>query len=378
MVINMKLSSKLLSIFLFMVTAAFSQDLKTKNIIIVTLDGYRWQEIFKGADPGLISNQKYSKDKSLLESFNASDLKGRREQLMPFFWNVIGKRGQLYGNRTLGSKVNCANHHLISYPGYSEMLVGFDDKKVSSNRKKINPNPTVLEFIQGHKDFHNKVAAFATWDAFPYILRKDKVDFHVNAGLDIAQGELSDKEKEINTLLTENQVRHDQYTFHYAFEYMKRVRPRVMFLSFDDTDKYSHAGEYDKYLNAAHEGDKMIGQIWEWVQSQPDYKDQTTILITTDHGRGRGKNNWRNHRLLATGSRQIWFAVMGPDTPSSGELSIRGKYYQKQVAKTIASFLGIQYAPAKPVGDVVQTMLVVPQPLKADIFIGQSEGVNNK
>ena len=96
-------------------------------------------------------------------------------------------------------------------------------------------------------------------------------------------------------------------------EYLKRVRPRVTFIGFDETDHYAHQGRYDEYLRAAHNADQMIAQLWRWLQSQPDYKDQTTLLITTDHGRGRGRNNWRKHRLLARGSRHIWFAVVGPD-----------------------------------------------------------------
>jgi hypothetical protein len=96
------------------------------------------------------------------------------------------------------------------------------------------------------------------------------------------------------------------------------------------------------------------------VQSQPDYKDQTTLFITTDHGRGKGKNTWRNHRLLAPGSGQIWFAVIGPDTPAFGEMKMKGRYKQKQVAKTIAAFLGLHYKHKEPVGEVVQTMIASP------------------
>jgi hypothetical protein len=36
------------------------------------------------------------------------------------------------------------------------------------------------------------------------------------------------------------------------------------------------------------------------------------------------------------------------------------KHYQKQVAKTIAAFLGLEYTNVKPVGEVVQTMISVP------------------
>ena len=93
---------------------------------------------------------------------------------MPFLWNVVAEDGQLYGNRTFGNKVNCSNLQLISYPGYSEMLTGFADPRVHSNKKVVNPNATVLEFLNRQKEFRDRVAAFATWDAFPYILSEER------------------------------------------------------------------------------------------------------------------------------------------------------------------------------------------------------------
>ena len=203
------------------------------------------------------------------------------------------------------------------------------------------------------------MAAFATWDAFPFILRESRSEIYVNAGKEIATGNISKRESELNQLLTDTQVRSDSLTFQYAMEYLKRERPRVTFISFDATDANAHAGNYAGYLMAANRADNMIAQLWHWVQSQPDYKDKTTLFVTTDHGRGSGKNNWRKHSLLRAGSRQIWFAVLGPDTPAFGEMKIKSKTYQKQVAKTLAAFLGLPYRNAEPVGEVVQTMIAI-------------------
>lgn len=342
----------------------FGQDQKTRNLIIITLDGFRWQELFEGADQRIILNDRYVDDANAIQRFQGVSHEERRQKLMPFFWNVIAKEGQLYGNRNLGNKVNCKNWHLLSYPGYSEMLVGFVDRKVSSNDKRTNPNSTVLEFVNSHESFHQRVAAFATWDVFPYILREKESSIYVNAGNELAQGNLTVQEQWMNDhndqLKKENGSRYDEFTFHYALQYLTRERPRLMFIGFDETDAHAHGGDYDGYLKAAHHADKMIRQLWNWIQSQPDYKDQTTLLITTDHGRGNGKNTWKNHRLLATGSRHIWFAVLGPDTPSFGEMNLKTTFYQKQVAKTVAAFLGLPYVHRKPVGDVVQTMLAIP------------------
>lgn len=357
------LSKNIAAAFLiaFISAPGWAQETETRNMILVTLDGLRWQEVFAGADLSIAETQKYVSDTASIQQFLTPNDRDHRAALMPFLWDVVAKGGQLYGNRDYGNKVNCTNNHLISYPGYSEMLVGFRYRKVSSNRKINNPHATVFEKIGDHPHFRNEVAAFATWDVFPYILRETKSDIYVNAGDDVANGKISHREKELNELLINGAGRSDKMTFQYAMEYLKRERPKVSFISFDGTDHFAHQGKYDQYLQAAHDADQMIAELWQWVQSQPDYRDKTTLFITTDHGRGSGKNNWRNHRLLAAGSRHIWFAVVGPDTPASGEMMIRSKSYQNQVAKTLAAFLGLPYKNEKPVGEAVRTMISVPQ-----------------
>lgn len=356
---------KIASVFFLCVCSLISlrgQDTRTKNLIIITLDGLRWQEIFHGADSAILCNKEYSKDKNTISQFWHTSSVERREMLMPFFWNVIGTQGQLYGNRDYKSDVNCANPHWFSYPGYSEILTGFVDRRVKSNDRVENPNYTVLEFIHQQRAFQNKVAAFGTWDVFPYIFREEKSGIPVNAGGETATDTLSQRESLLNELqqLIKNPYgsRYDAFTFYYAFEYLKRKQPRVLFIGFDETDEHAHKGHYDEYLKSANRSDEMISRLWTWVQSHPKYKDQTTMIITTDHGRGKGhRNSWKNHGRLAFGSGQAWFAILGPDTPANGEMKTPNRYYLKQLAKTSASFLEIDYTNIEPVGDAVKSAI---------------------
>ncbi|MCK6618728.1 MAG: alkaline phosphatase family protein [Cyclobacteriaceae bacterium] len=348
---------------------AHAQELKTKNVILITLDGVRWQEIFEGADSAILFNPEYVKAKNkeiLIDTFWSSNLHERRRKLFPFLWNTVASQGQLLGNRNYYNFVNCANPHWFSYPGYSEMLVGFVDRKVRSNDKVDNPNATVLEFIHNHKQYQGKVAVFSTWDTFPFIIREETSGIPVNAGFEPARGDLTDKEIMLNELqqLISNPFgsRYDAFTFYFALEYLNRERPRVLFISFDETDEHTHGGRYDEYLLSAHRADAMLATLWNWLQSQPDYKDQTTLLVTTDHGRGKGaKHAWRNHGRLAFGSGQIWIAAIGPDTPDLGELRFPNQLYQKQIAKTLAAFLGLEYENIMPVGDVIDVLFYTPQ-----------------
>lgn len=334
----------------------WAQERATRNVIIVTLDGLRWQEVFRGVDPRILRDGKYLRREDTKDFWHPAESE-RRRMLMPFLWSQVVAKGQLYGNRRYGNRVNCSNHHLLSYPGYSEMLVGFTHHKISSNRKVENPHPTVLEWIEEHESFDDAVAAFATWETFSYILRESRSGLYINVGSDLASGDITPREMALNRHYVRTGVRSDSLTWAYAMEYLERERPRVTLISFDETDQAAHDGDYAGYLRAAHDADTMIAELWRWVQSQPDYRNRTTLLITTDHGRGKGRNNWRVHRLFARGSRHIWFAVLGPDTPALGEVKTRSKIYQRQMAKTIAAFLGLPYRNEAPVGETISTVI---------------------
>jgi phosphopentomutase len=156
--------------------------------------------------------------------------------------------------------------------------------------------------------------------------------------------------------------RSDIFTFYYAFEYLKRARPRLMFISFDETDSYAHGGHYDQYLKSANKTDMLLQKLWNWLQSDSSYQNKTTLIITTDHGRGSLRvPSWKSHGRHLPGSNQMWFAVIGPDTSPTGEIKIAGNYYQNQMAATLAKILGLNYSNNKSVGKIISSM-ITPSP----------------
>ncbi len=172
---------------------------------------------------------------------------------------------------------------------------------------------------------------------------------------------LSEREKTMNELMPVlpnplGDVRLDAFTFQYGLEYLKKNKPRVMYFSFDETDDFAHAGEYGAYLNSAHNTDAFIAELWSFLQSDSKYKNKTTLLITCDHGRGNDSTGWKSHGTKISGSDQIWCAILGPDTPSSGEMK-EGQVYQNQFAATLAGFLGLSYTNKFPVGGPVKGAL---------------------
>jgi hypothetical protein len=323
-------------------------QVKTENLVIVTLDGMRWQEVFSGADEAILKNKAYTKDSSgSSKTFWAADATERRKKLFPFLWNTIAKQGQLYGNRWLGNKVDNANKYWFSYPGYNEIFTGYPDTAVNSNDKIWNANINVLEFINRQKDYTGKVAAFATWDVFPYILNEQRSGVYVNADVDtlLFAAPALQLINDMQFLTTRPiGVRPDVFTYFAAREYMKMYKPKVMYIAFDETDDFAHAGEYDQYLKSAYAEDAMIADLWNYIQSTPQYKNKTTLIITCDHGRGdKEKDNWKHHGSKIEDAGQIWIAAIGPDTKALGEIKTEGLLYQKQLAATFAQLLGFMF-----------------------------------
>jgi hypothetical protein len=349
-----------LMLFIFIAGQAAAQQ-KTENVFIITTDGFRWQELFGGADSALLNKKEYVRDRQkLVRTFWSDTLENRRKKLMPFFWNTIAKQGQLYGNRWLGNKANVMNPYWFSYPGYNEILTGFADDSVKSNDKIWNTNVSVLEFLNQQKALKGKVAAYATWDCFPYIINSQRSGIPVNAGLEQVAGNINETEKVLNEIqatypsLASN--RHDFVTYYLAKEYIKKNKPKTFFLSFDETDEFAHESKYDEYLFGANTVDKFLSDLWAYCQSTPQYKDKTTFIITTDHGRGdKNKTQWTSHGQKIADSYQIWMAVIGPDTPASGEMTSQDTIYQNQIAKTAAKLLGYDFTNGKEIGKVIES-----------------------
>lgn len=317
------------------------------NLFIITIDGFRWQEIFTGADESLINDTIYTPDMATIKMLYWADSENERcQKLMPFFWNILAKKGQLYGNRHFDNKVNTANIYNFSYPGYNEIFTGNTDLLVSSNKKKKNANINVLEYLNCKEEFKGKVVAFTSWDVFPYILNEERSDMMINSGYENMEGELiSERQAVINKVQTEGVynkggTRHDELTFLTAKEYIQQHKPKVMFLGLGETDEYAHSGRYDLYLEHANKVDRMLAELWHWVQTTPGYKDNTTFLITTDHGRGSRDKNWTSHSSFIRGSSQTWLAMIGPSIKPLGEVKEDQQLYQEQIADIIAELVG--------------------------------------
>ncbi|GAB3891473.1 hypothetical protein GCM10028803_03320 [Larkinella knui] len=355
-----------LILFLAVSRLPLLQAQQTQNVILVTLDGVRWQEVFSGADSTLLFDPVYSPDTaSARKFFWASTPPERRQRLFPFFWNTIAKQGQLYGNRLKNSRVNTSNPYWFSYPGYNEILSGYSDDRIKSNDKIDNPNTTVLEFLHNQPAYKGRIAAFSSWDVIEAAVNEKKTGIYANSGNEPVPAPKTSTDSLLNSMMStipaqvwDKTVRSDFLTYFAAKNYLLQNRPRVLFMQFDETDGLAHAGRYADDLKMVNTVDAFMADLWKTIQQLPQYAGKTTLIVTTDHGRGHTpKATWKGHGTKTPDSYQMWFAVIGPDTPPTGEQSGGPVLFQNQLAATVARLLGQDFRCEHPVGPPVLTVL---------------------
>lgn len=338
----------------FVVAAAdpSSAQEPARNIIVITLDGARWQEVFGGADRDYFKRDKEGSGGPAERRFWRESLAERRDVLMPFLWKTIARQGQVFGDPGESSLSHVTNGLWFSYPGYNELLSGVADPRVNSNDKVPNPNVTVLEWLNTRPGFAGKVAAFGSWDVLPSIVNVGRSKLPVGTSYTPVPNASTDRARDINTLAADL-PRYWEYgpfdapIVYAALEHLRATQPRVIYILLGETDEWAHEGRYDLYLDALYRSDRFIERLWTAVQSMPGYAGTTALAITTDHGRGATTKDWSDHGRDVPAAERTWMAFLGPGVPALGARK-QVDVTTSQFAATIASLLGENFRSAVP------------------------------
>jgi len=342
--------------------AAGAADLPDRYVILLTIDGVRIQELFGGMDPVLTNAPEadsgiYDADVTKKRFWRDTPAE-RRETLMPFFWKTLVPAGVVFGNPAKGSKVTVRNDQWFSYPGYSEILTGQPQPEIKSNDFVRYPHRTALEYVHDTLGLgYGDVVQIGSWDGFKYAASQKDGVFLMNGARDPFPPEYSTPEidylvnlrKDVMQLWEESS--NDVLCYRIAMAYLKKYQPRVMWLGLGQSDDWGHARRYDLVLDFLHLADREIGELWQTLQSMEKYRGKTTLIITADHGRGRTPADWAEHDAGIQGSQDIWVAIIGPDTPATGEATNVPDVTQSQVAATMLQSLGLDYRKFNPNAD---------------------------
>jgi hypothetical protein len=134
----------------------------------------------------------------------------------------------------------------------------------------------------------------------------------------------------------------DELTFLIAREVLERISPAMLMINFSDVE-VAHSGAYSLHLGGIRRADTLCHHLWQFIQSSPALRANTTLVIMNEFGRdpdGSGTNGFFNHRTNTECCRMAWSMVLGPAAkkPQVAERVIR----QIDVAPSIARWMGFE------------------------------------
>lgn len=320
------------------------------RVILVTFDGVRVEEFFGGLDTVVSAREEdsgiYDLER-LRRDYWRDTPEARRRAVMPFFWDSLAPHGMVLGNPAGGGGVRITNTHGFSAPGYQELLTGRARPDVTSNDPVRYPHQTVLEYVRERLRLPaHRVALFGSWENFRHYAAGREGAVLVNAGYDTLPAALRTPEMERLAELERRALalwegsRLDAFTGALGLAWLRQHDPRVLYFAFNDTDDLAHARRYDRVLDALHALDGFLAELWRTVESLPAYRGRTTLILTTDHGRGHTPRDWTDHGQGVPGSESMWLAVIGPRTPDRGEVPGLSAT-QASIAATLLTCLGL-------------------------------------
>ncbi len=132
----------------------------------------------------------------------------------------------------------------------------------------------------------------------------------------------------------------DELTFFMTREIMRKFSPRVLLVALSDVEA-AHFGSYAMHVAGIRTADRLVWQLWNEVETNPDYKGRTTVLVLPEFGRdpdGSSTNGFFNHRANEESTRDTWMMALGSavEKPDVIDRPIR----HVDVCPTLVSLLG--------------------------------------
>jgi hypothetical protein len=132
----------------------------------------------------------------------------------------------------------------------------------------------------------------------------------------------------------------DELTFFMSREVMRKFAPQLLVVAFSDVE-VAHFGSYAMHMAGIRTADRLVYQLWQEVEANPDYKGKTTLVILPEFGRdpdGSSTNGFFNHRANTDSTRDTWMMALGAgiDKPQIIERPI----HHIDLCPTLAGLLG--------------------------------------
>lgn len=289
-------------------------------VVLVTLDGVRWQDIFGSAAP------------------------------VPSLRWLMNVEGAAIGAPDTGATISASGPNFVSLPGYMELLTGRNDSACLNNDCSNVPFPTLADEVRA--DDHGEAAVFSSWSGIERAASAAAADVAVSAGRyggrgraklehDVTIAEQLRAAEHAPSELDADDFRPDQATGEVALAYLRTHHPDFMFVSLGETDEYAHQGNHAAYFEALRRDDAIIGELARLVLERNANGVPTTLIITTDHGRAR---SFAPHGGKYPESARVWLVAAGAGIEARGYVAAPKPRHLADVAPTIRALLQLPLA----------------------------------
>ncbi|MGC4063949.1 MAG: hypothetical protein QM784_04800 [Polyangiaceae bacterium] len=284
------------------------------HVVIVAIDGVRWEEVFLGLDRARLS----ASERSAVEASSDDYLTEIRA--------IAGTRGILIGSDS--SRVFVSSASAVSLPGYAELFSG-RTPTCHDNDCPATQTSTLLDELK-NADPGAVIALVSSWSPLVRVAANTPSHLVISAGRDQESNlenlraaphlrRLLDLGRNASPIPGTGSYRPDCHTAAIALEVLERLHPNFLFIGLGDTDEYAHQNRYSSYVTALREADRTVGHVHRWLEHARSSGKRTLLVVTTDHGRA---SSFRNH-ANAPEARRIWMLLSGTPVTHWGRPSMR-------------------------------------------------------
>ena len=279
---------------------------KTKNVIIIVVDGPRYTETWGD------SSHKY----------------------IPHMAKDMAKEGVVFTNFY-------NNGPTYTNSGHSTLSTGYR-QEIDNKGKELPKYPSIFQYYL-KKTGKDKKSAWI-------ITTKDKLEILSNTQ-DSVWKDTYRPSTDCGVSGLGSDYREDSVTFKNAVNVLKTQHPNLLLINFKEPDASGHANNWNAYLKGITDTDTYVWELWKLINSDPEYKGNTTLFVTNDHGRhlDNVKDGFVNHGCPCEGCQHINLYAYGPDFKKN--LIVKDNYYQQDVSATAAQLLDVQmpHSEGKPI-----------------------------
>jgi hypothetical protein len=298
------------------------------RVVVVTIDGVRWQDVFSNSLPTELEN--VPRDLGLLMP--------RTRALVAAHGVALGAGGDGCGVVQTASAAN------ISLPGYLEIFSGRATTCLSNDCDRTTASTL---FDDAARAGLGLVASISSWPQIDRAVSRGDAGVFVSAGRMEWPAERPAAGSRLAQLVGEGDAadafpssgnyRPDRYTAAIALQYYREHAPALFHIGLVDADEWAHRDDLVAYANALRASDDVIGDLADAIAAG-DAGDRTTVIVTTDHGRNA---NFKDHTSLRYDSSRTFVLAFGARVPARGVICPSRDHTLTDIAPTIREILGL-------------------------------------